>query len=401
MLPEKSLSTRRDSFLFFLSVHILVLYIASCIYGHNYMYAEGSEFLCNILRNSGFAQGPADGIFGQILMQSFSVAAISLGVTSVQLISILFGFGATFFTGLFYYLSMRLCLLRKKPEYMALISSMLCLLLLFTGFFAQQTSTLSAAIFCYLFFSFLLYEEGKKPVQIISKIFLILCALLSLRMSAFFLVYSPILILTLAYKCFRKEIRPTWYLFLHIILQGVVIYFAVVSGSEKTFSDLAKSTGDIWRNYNLFLVFGLLFVVLLYAFTRFNHAKLKEITIVRYLLSDSPPKGKLVIPSILLSAVILLIVYYQADSIAENSVNIHVVNLVIPVILFVIVLLMQLLKFRLPRLPIIEFALIIAVALFLVLSSHSYRQKIPQISDDCLENTEFVFTEDGEMDTVA
>jgi hypothetical protein len=233
-----------------------------------------------------------------------------------------------------------------------------------------------------------------------SKIFLLLCALLSLKMNALFLVYSPILILTLAYKCFRKEIRPAWYFFVHIILQCAAIYFAVAGRPEKTFSDLSQSARDIWRNYDFVLIFGLLLVVLLYAFIRTNHANLKEIPIVRFLLSDSPPKGKLVVPSILLSVGILLIVYYHADTIAQNSVNVRVVNLAIPVLLFVIVLLMQLIKFHLPRLPIIEFALIIAVALFLVISSNAYRQKIPQVSGDCLENTEFISTTVSETDTV-
>ena len=155
--------------IYYFSIGALLVYIVSCIWGKNYLYADGAGYFYNMLANDNFQLWPDGRIFSQILMQFFSVNAMNIGVTSVRVIGALFGFGATFWTGLFYVLSMRLCLKRNRPEYMAMISMMLCLLLAFTGFFTQIESSVTVAVFCYMFFHFLLYDEKKFEASIFEK----------------------------------------------------------------------------------------------------------------------------------------------------------------------------------------------------------------------------------------
>jgi hypothetical protein len=372
---------------YYLSIATLWIYLASCILGKNYLYADGSKYFYDMLHHNSFVLWPFGRIHSQILMQLFSVTAIKLGVTNLPIIAGLFAFGMTFWTGLFYILSMRLCLKRNHPEYMVLTGILMCLLLIYIGFFVQIESIASVSVFCFLFFSYLLSDEKEYRTTKADKLLLLIVAVLSTRMNEYFLIWAFVLMIILVYKLHNRQIRMSLYWGIHIFLQILSIVFALLGIYFKDSSGIMYSLKTFGQNGNLILLIVLLLGVVL-----------TSVLLAKNLYSN---KFMQLLNGFLQVLFVLFLFYdiaLSASKIAQKSFDVRIINLAIPVFFAAFIFFQYHFKTNCTKVKICSWGLLIGLCAFTIITPVQFHAHLKDIVSFCKENKGFISIQDSIRD---
>jgi hypothetical protein len=376
----------------------LAVYTGCTIVFHNYLYSDGAGYFYTMLKRNGFQLWPQGRILSQILMQAFAVLGMRAGITDVGILGALYGFGVTFWTGLFYVLTFLLLIKTRRYDYLTLLVFWMALSLIFTGFLTQIESIIPVALMTFLFFGILLLSDNEKDL-LPNRIALALASLMTIFMNEYFIIWSPILILLIAWKILRKKIHLSSFWFALCIPYLLAMYTAYLGIKNNDPSSVIKSVMLFHRQTDFIVLIFLIAVLIVLSvdfapllqrggkLNKFFNERAKLISVTGVVLQ--------IIVGLFLFLDVLL--YHQR--IAHNSYALRVINLGMPVLFFFIAVTIDILDVRLKPLWISSGIFLVAMSMYFILSCSAYGAYLKGVVDYCRTHTGFVGMEEAKINS--
>lgn len=195
--------------------------IAKCaftIWGKNYLYADGASYCYEALRNAGMSLG-IEGRNGSIvLMQLPMYIGFKLGITNINILCALFGFGAAVWYPLFTLLAIILACRKGKTEFAAGLAVLYVLIDVYSGFFTQIESITGVGVFVFLLMYYLAAEKNDWVYRVIASLLLFIMP----NANEYFVGYGVVLLAVLVTRLIRE--RKNVYIIESVIHIAVVVW---------------------------------------------------------------------------------------------------------------------------------------------------------------------------------
>lgn len=357
---------------YYCTISALLLYMIIGIWGRNYLFADGSNFLYGMLRNQSFVLWPVGRMVSLALMEFFPVLAMKCGVINPAAIAGLYGLGCTVWTVTFYTGALTICRQYGKPQYLAVTALLASIALFYVGFFVQIESITSLSFFTCLFVALLLYgtngEEGTKSGNV-KKVFLLTGSVMTIGMNEFFLLWSPVIIALLVMRLRRGELKRSIYWYAHIAIQTAAVLWAIHGIMYKGNSSQSGSIAFMLTRIDLLIVLALILCIFALSFRNSKVSKK-----VNMLL-------KIVLPFVL-----LYFIYFHGNRFASMNYYTRQLNLFAGLCFAVFLLLSQMRSLRLPSIHALNFTMLASMIAITVVSAVGYRGYLRTLSDFCRQH---------------
>jgi hypothetical protein len=376
----------------------LAVYTYCTIVFHNYLYSDGAGYFYTMLARGTFHLWPEGRILPQIMMQIFAVLGMRAGITDVGILGALYGFGVTFWAGLFYIFIFLLLIKTRRYDYLTLLVFWMVLSMIFTGFHTQIESIIPVALMACLFFGILLLGDGERDC-LPGRIVLGLASLMTIRMNEYFIIWSPLLILLIVWKILRRKIQLSAFWLVLCVPYLLAMYTAYLGIKHNDPSNVLKSVMLFYKQTDFIVLIFLIIVLIVLSFdftpflqregrlNKFFNERAKAISVTRVVLQ--------IIVGLFLFLDVAL--YYQR--IAHNSYALRVINLGMPVIFFFIVVTIDILNIRLKPLWITSGVFPVAMILYFILACSAYGTYLKGVVDYCRTHTGFVSIEKARINS--
>lgn len=215
-----------EKIILWLSTLVIVIYMVSSIAGEKYLYIDGSNYLFGIIASKRFQIYPLGRATFDYLTQIFSVLSIRMGCRSIKIISILFGFGLTFWPALAFFLTMSLCHTTGNHFMERIVFLTDSTLLLVWGFFLQQESVWGFAHYFLLLILSLYIKPPKakhcEEKDMLNSFFCVVWCIGSLicyHLNEYYSLWSLVLSGVILYRLYCNELPKTcvllalWHIF--------------------------------------------------------------------------------------------------------------------------------------------------------------------------------------------
>lgn len=219
----KKLGNKQILILFFISA---LFYIGFSIYGEKILYADGCNYFNALILNQKFVLFPPGRRTCDYFMQGPFILGSMLGIKSIKVLSILYGFGCTFWVVACYLGAILVCLKYDRKRYAEIIFVFYLFSIIFTGLYSQLESVTGVAFMTLQFTLVLLHQDKKKASNIAEIILLIILSLVSIHFNEFYIYWASLLATVVLLRILTKEsqwrLNRIWLL---LILQYIIIIY--------------------------------------------------------------------------------------------------------------------------------------------------------------------------------
>lgn len=203
-----------------------IFYIGCSIYGEKILYADGCNYFNALILNRRFLLFPPGRKTCDYFMQGPFMLGCVLGIKSIKALSILYGFGCTFWVVACYLGSILLCLKYDRKRYAEIIFVFYLFSIIFTGLYSQLESVTGVAFMTLQFTLVLLHQDKLKVTNIAETILLIILSLVSIHFNEFYIYWATLLAIVVLLRILTNnnqwKLNKIWFL---LILQYMIIIY--------------------------------------------------------------------------------------------------------------------------------------------------------------------------------